>query len=132
MSDTLIHSDTTGKILNCFFAVYNELGFGFLEKVYEKALKMELEITGLEVKTQNPIHVIYKGKVVGEYYPDLLVENSVIVEIKSVSALKEEHEAQLINYLTATATEVGLLLNFGPKPQYMRKIHTNKRHTYVS
>jgi GxxExxY protein len=132
MTNKLFHSDLTGKILKCFFAVYNGLGFGFLEKVYENALKMELEMAGLEVKAQKPIHVMYKGGVVGEYFPDLLVENRVIVEIKSVSDLNDEHEAQLINYLAATKIEVGLLLNYGPKPQYMRKIHTNISNTYGS
>lgn len=85
MADILIHSDITGNILNCFFAVCNDLGVGFLENACENALKLELEMAGLEVKAQNPIHVMYKGRVVGEYYPDHLVKNSVIVEIESSS-----------------------------------------------
>ncbi|MDD3144126.1 MAG: GxxExxY protein [Candidatus Cloacimonetes bacterium] len=127
MTDADFDNELTGKIINCFYRVYNELGFGYLEKVYEKALKLELDQVGLKVELQKPIQVLYKGVVVGDYFADMLVENQVIVEIKSVTKLGSEHEAQLINYLATTNTQVGLLLNFGPDPKVMRKIHTIKK-----
>jgi GxxExxY protein len=107
--------------------VYNVLGYGFLEKVYAGALKIELEKKGLLVVPQAKINVLYEGQYVGIYYADMLVEDSVIVEIKAVATLLEEHEAQLLNYLKATNIEVGLLLNFGLKPTFRRKIYTNER-----
>ncbi len=119
------YSDLTSNIINCFYKVYNELGYGFLEKVYENALKIELESKGLMVEKQKPIAVYYKEHLVGEYFADLIVENKVILELKAAETLCEEHEYQLINYLKATEIEVGLLLNFGKKPQISRKIFTN-------
>lgn len=120
------HKAITEQILKAFYAVYNILGYGFLEKVYENAMVLELGESGLEVVTQAPIKVFYSGHVVGEYFADLLVDDAVIVELKSVGALSPEHEAQLLNYLKATRYEVGLLLNFGPKPQVMRKVYDNQ------
>ena len=120
----------TKQIIGAFYTVYNALGYGFLEKVYENALAIELRQIGLHVDCQRPIHVHYRGLVVGEYYADLLVEDRVIVELKAVRALGQEHEAQLLNYLNATRYEVGLLLNFGPKPQVKRKVYDNDRKTY--
>ncbi len=126
----LKHENLTGQIIKAFYDVYNELGYGFLEKVYEKALALELESMGLRVGRQRPIKVYYLGRQVGDYYADLIVEGLVIIEIKCAEALCEAHEAQLLNYLKATDIEVGLLLNFGPKPAFRRKIFTNdkKRH----
>lgn len=126
----LKHENLTGQIIKAFYKVYNELGYGFLEKVYEKALALELESMGLRVGRQRPVKVYYLGRQVGDYYADLIVEGLVIIELKCADALCEAHEAQLLNYLKATDIEVGLLLNFGPKPAFRRKILTNdkKRH----
>jgi GxxExxY protein len=121
-----LYKDLTSSIISCFYKVYNELGYGFLEKVYENALKIELESKGLFVEKQKPIAVYYNEYLVGEYFADLIVENKVILELKAAESLCEENEFQLINYLKATNIEVGLLLNFGKKPQISRKIFTNK------
>lgn len=120
-----LYKDLTSAIISCFYDVYNTLGYGFLEKVYENALKIELERNGLSVEKQKPIAVYYKDHLVGEYFADLIVENKVILELKTAETICEEHEYQLINYLKATEIEVGLLLNFGKKPQVRRKIFTN-------
>lgn len=120
-----MYKDLTSAIISCFYDVYNTLGYGFLEKVYENALKIELERNGLSVEKQKPIAVYYKDHLVGEYFADLIVENKVILELKTAETICEEHEYQLINYLKATEIEVGLLLNFGKKPQVRRKIFTN-------
>ena len=125
--ETLIHSEITGKIIKAFFKVYNTLGYGFLEKVYENALILELEEMGLNEVKQNPIKVFYNGKEIGEYFADIIVENSVIIELKAVDKLADIHEAQLLNYLKATNIEVGLLLNFGTKAEYKRKVFNNNR-----
>jgi len=126
----LLHENLTGQIIKAFYDVCNELGYGFLEKVYEKALALELESMGLRVGRQRPVKVYYLGREVGDYYADLIVGGLVIIELKCAEALCEAHEAQLLNYLKATNVEVGLLLNFGPKPAFRRKIFTNdkKRH----
>ena len=116
----------TQKIIGCAYQVHNTLGAGFLEKVYENALKIELEQTGLAVKQQQPINVHYQGRVIGEYYADLWVENRVIIELKAVRALDKIHEVQLVNYLTATGINTGLLLNFGPSVQVRRKFRDYK------
>lgn len=123
----LKHSDITGKIIKAFFTVYNTLGYGFLEKVYENALTFELRSMGLYVSRQQPIKVYYNGNLVGDYYADLIIENCVIIELKVAEAICEAHEAQLLNYLKATEIEVGMLLNFGAKPEYRRKIFTNDK-----
>jgi len=125
-NDNFIHSDTTEKIIKCFYKVYNTLGYGFLEKVYENAMFIELRNLGLFVEKQKQIIVYYEEVKVGEYYADLIVSKSVIVELKAAESLCEEHEFQLINYLKATNIEIGLLLNFGKEPQMKRKIFTNK------
>ena len=121
------HSEITEKIIKCFFKVYNDLGYGFLEKVYENAMFIELKSLGLFVEKQKQIIVYYEKEKVGEYYADLIVSESVIVELKAAESLCEEHEFQLINYLKATEVEVGLLLNFGKTAQVKRKIFSNKR-----
>jgi GxxExxY protein len=121
-----LHSGLTETIIGCFYTVYNKLGFGFLEKVYENALLIELREAGLSAASQIPIEVYYKDKKVGNYYADLLVNDKVIIELKAGDGvIIEEHELQLINYLRATEIEVGLLLFFGKKPQFKRKLFTN-------
>lgn len=126
----LKHKDITDKILHAFFkVVYPQLGYGFLEKVYENAMVIALTAMGLKVQQQVKIAVYFQGQVIGEYFADLLVENVVIVELKAASRILLEHEAQLLNYLRATPYEVGLLLNFGPKPTFVRKAFDNDRKT---
>jgi len=128
------HKDITELIIQAFYTVYNTLGYGFLEKVYQNALVIELRRLGPEVIPEAPIKVYYnpstgsgqRGQVVGEYFAGLLVAGAVLVEIKAVRTLAPEHEAQLLNYLKATPYEVGLLLNFGPKPQFKRKVYDNE------
>ena len=126
MTEEYKHQNLTSIIIKCFYKVYNELGFGFLEKVYENALKIELELNDLSVDKQKQIKVYYREKQVGDYYADLIIDGKVIVELKAAEAIREEHEAQLINYLKATDIEIGLLLNFGKKPEIRRKIFTNR------
>jgi len=122
----LLHKGLTDRIPGAFYQVYNTLGYGFLEKVYENALWIELQRKGLRCKKQVPITVYYEGKEVGAYYADMVVEDCVILELKAAEAICEEHEYQLINYLKATEIEVGLLLNFGKAPQFRRKVFTNQ------
>ena len=127
------YTELTEAVIKCFYKVYNSLGYGFLEKVYERSLVIELKSIGFNVEVQKPITVCYSDEVVGEYFCDLLVENKVIVEIKATNSLLKEHEAQLLNYLRATNLEVGLLLNFGPEPQIRRKAFSNiRKSTSVS
>jgi GxxExxY protein len=123
----MLHENLTEKIIKCFYNVYNTLGFGFLEKVYENALLIELKKEGLNVSKQFPIKVYYNNCVVGEYFADITVNDCIILELKAAEVLIEEHELQLINYLKATEIEIGLLLNFGKKPEIRRKIFTNDR-----
>ena len=125
----LIEKELTGKIISAFYDVYNELGYGFLEKVYENALCNELTERGIPCKKQQPIKVFYKEKEVGSYYADIIVEDKIILELKA-SDLCEEHEYQLLNYLKATDIEVGLLLGFGKKPVFKRKVFSNERKKY--
>jgi len=120
------HSEITGKILKAFYTVYNELGYGFLEKVYENSMMIELRKSGLFCEKQKPIKVYYDEILVGDYYADIVVEDKVIIELKAVENLITEHEVQLVNYLKATGIEVGLLLNFGPKPQRIRRVLTQE------
>jgi GxxExxY protein len=121
----LKHGDITDKIIKVFYKVYNTLGYGFLEKVYENALVLELRQMGLQVSQQYKIKVYYNGNLIGDYFADIVVENVVIIEIKVADNLCDSHEAQLLNYLKATEVEVGLLLNFGPEPQFRRKVFSN-------
>ena len=123
----LLHKEITSAIISAFYTVYNTLGYGFLEKVYENALVLELEKRGLKVQTQFPIQVYYEGKIVGKYFADLLVADTVIVELKAVEQLIAAHETQLINYLKATEIEVGLLLNFGKEAKYKRRVFTQRK-----
>jgi GxxExxY protein len=119
--------DLSEKVIMAFYNVYNTLGYGFLEKVYENALLIELTKIGIAATAQSPIQVLYDSKVVGEYFADIMVENCIIVEIKAAKNLAAEHEAQLLNYLKATNIEVGLLVNFGPKPEVKRRAFENSR-----
>lgn len=109
------HQDLTEKIIGCAYKVHNRLGYGFLESVYEKSLLIELRKTGISAKAQVPITVRYEGEVVGDFIADILVEDKVIVELKSISQIAKAHEVQLVNYLVATGKEIGLLINFGEK-----------------
>ena len=124
-TDNYMHSGITETVIKAYYNVYNSLGFGFLEKVYENAMYIELREMGMFVEKQKPITVNYMGNKVGEYFADLVVNEKVIVELKAAEALCEEHEYQLINYLKATDLEVGLLLNFGKKPEFRRKVFAN-------
>src|SRR6185295_10431641 len=119
--------DLTQKIIGCAFKVHNALGPGFLEKVYENALRIELEKLGLTVKQQEPIKVFYDGQAVGEYYADLWVEERIVIELKAAQILVKRHEVQLVNYLTATNVDNGLLLNFGSSMQVKRKFREYKQ-----
>lgn len=121
------HEELTDKIIQAFYDVYNELGFGFLENVYQNALYFELLDRGFAVEPQVEIDVYYRSRAVGKYRADLVVEDLIIIELKAVDSLVKEHEFQLINYLRATDKEVGLLLNFGLKPEIRRKIFDNER-----
>ena len=126
-TNELLHKELTGSILKLFYIVYNELGYGFLERVYQNAMYYELKANGYKVETQKRIVIYYKDIIVGEYYADLIVDDCVILELKAVENLTKEHHYQLINYLKGTDCEVGLLLNFGKKPEFTRKVYENYR-----
>lgn len=121
----LLHKELTEKILNAFYEVYHELGYGFLEKVYQNALFFELKDRGFEVIPQRRCPVYYKGKEVGEYFCDMIVNNLVILELKACEFILEEHEVQLQNYLKASSIELGFVLNFGKQPEFSRKVFSN-------
>ena len=125
--EELLHKELTEVIINAFYKVYNHLGYGFLEKVYENALMYELKSKGLFVEKQKPINVYYQQVLVGEFYADLEVNETIILELKASSELVYENEVQLMNYLKATEIEVGLLFNFGKKPEFRRKVFMNKQ-----
>jgi len=125
------HSELTGQVIQIFYGVYNDLGYGFLERVYENGLLLRLRKAGFDVVQQYPIRVYLDGEVIGEYFADLVINDLVIVELKAIDKLNEAHNAQLINSLKATEYEVGLLLNFGPKPQVVRKIYDNRRKRLI-
>lgn len=121
------HTELTEQIIGVFFEVYNELGIGFLEKVYQEGMALVLKSKGVEVQCQVPLPVWFRGTKIGTYEADLIVGRSVLVELKACKALDSSHEAQLLNYLRATEIEVGLLLNFGPRPQVRRFAFENQR-----
>jgi GxxExxY protein len=125
-SDNHKHSQLTEKIIKAFYTVYNQLGYGFLEKVYENALLIELRKTGLVAEKQVPIKVYYDDQEVGDYYADIVVNQLVILELKATQTVAPAHEAQLVNYLKATQIEVGLLFNFGLKPAVKRRVFLNE------
>ena len=126
------HQELTEQIIKAFYNVYNTLGYGFLEKVYENAMLIELTEMGFSVERQKKIHVYFKEKIVGEYTSDLIVENLVICELKTNENLIEDNEKQLINYLKATTIEVGLLFNFGKRPEIRRKVFDNENKVWYT
>jgi len=117
--------ELTERIIKIFYKVYNTLGYGFLEKIYEHAMMIEFRKANISAVSQDPIKVLYDDEIIGEYFADILVDGKVIVEIKATKNLIIDHEAQLLNYLKATDIEVGLLLNFGPKPEIRRRVFDN-------
>lgn len=120
----LLEKNLTEKIIGACFEVSNELGAGFLERVYEKALLIALNDKDLAAKAQIPLKVLFRGSIVGEFYTDVFVEERVIIELKAVKSISSEHEAQLLNYLKATGIKVGLLINFGkPKLEWKRLVY---------
>lgn len=120
-------NDLTEKVIGCAYRVHNELGVGFVEKVYENSLRLELLSEGLSVKQQHPIPVLYRGEVVGDFFADLVVEDRLIVELKAVQNVVKEHEVQLVNYLAATKVDDGLLINFGSSVEVKRKFREYKK-----
>ena len=128
----LLHKDLTSAVLSVFYDVYNELGYGFLEKVYQKSMAIELRSRGFFVESQKQILVNYKGFQVGEYFADLVINEKLILELKATEFLVVDFEYQLINYLKASDIEVGMLLNFGKKPEFRRKVFENKRKIFSS
>ena len=123
----MLHSALSKEIIQSFYKVYNALGYGFLEKVYENAMMIEFRKRGLFAEQQKKIWVHYEEEVVGDYYADIIVENKVILELKASKELCEDHENQLLNYLKATDKELGFLLNYGKDPEFVRKIFSNQR-----
>jgi GxxExxY protein len=122
MEENFKYSEITELIIRAFYNVYNKLGYGFLEKVYENGMLIELKRLGLKVEKQKPIKVFYDEFEIGEYFADLVVNDSIIIELKAVENLLPEHEAQLVNYLKATDIEVGMLFNFGKEPKFKRRV----------
>jgi len=120
-----LHEDLTKKIIKCFYSVYDELGYGFLETVYAKALLLELVDSELTAEEQKDIKVYFKNNSVGNFKADIVVDNKVIIEVKAVKTLLPIHEVQVVNYLKATGIEVGLLVNFGEKLEFKRKVMSN-------
>ena len=127
----MLHEVLTDRIICAFYTVYNILGYGFLEKVYENALVLELRKSELQVRQQESVKVFYGGEQVGDYYADIVVNGLVILELKAAEALKNEHFSQLTNYLKATDKEIGLLLNFGKKPEFKRILLTNDKKRFT-
>ncbi|WP_367279868.1 GxxExxY protein [Bacteroides sp.] len=127
----LTQVDKTNVIIKAFYDVYNELGYGFLENVYQNALYKELMLREIPCVAHPKINVYYKKEVVGYYEADIIAFDSVILELKAVSQLTEAHEIQLVNYLKATTLEVGLLLNFGPKPEFQRKVFSHYYREHI-
>jgi len=124
---TLKHSELTDAVLGVFFRVYNELGYGFLESVYEEALAIALGECGFHVERQAPVPVWYHGHKIGDFKADLIVNRMLLLELKSARRLEPVHEAQTLNYLKATEIELALLLNFGPRPEFRRLLFDNER-----
>jgi GxxExxY protein len=122
-----LHKSLSDSILKVYYEVYNELGYGFLEKVYQNAMYFELKSQGYKVEAQKQIKVYYKSQIVGEYYADLIIDDLITLELKACECLMDEHQAQLLNYPKATKVEIGMLLNFGTTPEFKRLIYTNDR-----
>jgi GxxExxY protein len=124
---SLKHGEITEKVIGVFYDVYNELGFGFLEIVYHRAMLVALERAGLSAESKVPLPVFFRGQPVGDFEADIVVEPAVILELKAADDFHPAHDAQLLNYLKASTAEVGLLLNFGPKPRFKRLVFDNER-----
>ena len=124
----LLHGEVTRRVIGAFYYVYNRLGHGFLESVYQKALANTLERTGTRVLREAPMTVEFEGVAVGDFRADLVIEDRVIVEVKAVDQLGAVHEAQLMNYLRASGVDIGLLLNFGPKATFRRLVNPRANH----
>lgn len=127
----MLHKDLTDPIIKTFYDVYNELGYGFLEKVYQNAMYVELKSRGFKVEAQKQIKVYYKQLEIGLYYADIVVNDLIVLELKAADPIIQEFEWQLLNYLRATHMEVGLLLNFGHKPEFRRKVFDNTRKKFT-
>ena len=125
--EELVPKELVDIILKHFYRIYNDLGYGFLERVYQNALYFALTDEGLKCETEKPIKVYFDGRVVGDYRADILVEDCVILELKATEDFNLAYENQLINYLKATDIEVGYVLNFGKKPKYCRNVYSNSR-----
>lgn len=125
----MLNQDLTEKIIGCAFTVHNTLGAGFLEKVYEQALILELKASGLSDRSQEPLSVKFRDQIIGEYFADLIVEDRVICELKAVDVLKKAHEVQHVNYLVATGIDVGVLINFGDSVTVRRKYREYKKQS---
>lgn len=126
----LLHKETADKVLKSFYTVYNKMGFGFSEKIYENSLIVEMRKLGLVCQQQKRIPVYYENYMVGEYHADIIVDSKIILELKAVKTITTEHETQLFNYLRATEVEVGYVLGFGEKPQFKRILFTNDRKQF--
>ncbi|CAN5364079.1 GxxExxY protein [soil metagenome] len=126
----LLHSSITDRIIKVYYDVYSELGCGFLESLYEKAMEMALIEAGLKVCRQKDVHVFFRGRILSEFRVDMVVEEAVILEFKSCKALEDWHASQLINYLRSTKFEVGMLFNFGPSPEFRRLAFSNSRKRF--
>lgn len=123
----LLHPEFSDKILKSFYHVYNELQYGFKEKIYHNSMLIELRENGLKVESEKTVPVYYKQVIVGKYRADLIVENCIIIELKAQTTIKDAYEAQLLQYLKATPIEIGFVLNFGTKPEFVRRVFSNKR-----
>jgi GxxExxY protein len=123
----LRHRELTEKIIGAFYEVYNELGHGFLESVYERALAIPLVQAGMKVERQVAVAVWFRGEQIGDFRADMMIDRKVLLELKAARTIDQAHEEQLLNYLRATEIEVGLVLNFGIKPQFRRLVYENER-----
>jgi len=130
-TDKLMYKELTHFIIKSFYDVYNELGGGFLESVYENAMALVLQQQGLQVETQKEIAVYFRGNIIGNFRADMVVEEKVLLELKAVRCLEPVHEAQLLNYLKATTIEVGLLMNFGNEPAFKRLVYNKQQKQSV-
>lgn len=128
----LVCADLTDKVIGVFYDVYNQLGYGFLESVYQKSMAIALREKNLHVVSEEPILVRFRGQEVGHFFADIVVDHKLIVELKAARTIEPAHEAQVLNYLRASTIEVGLLLNFGPRPQFRRFRFDNQRKIRVN
>ena len=127
----MLHKEITDKVLRAFYDVYNELGCGFLERVYQNSMMIELRKKGLEAEEERKVEVHYGENIVGTFFADITVDGKVILELKACEELRDQHKNQLINYLKASDLEIGLLLNFGPEPTFKRVIFSNRKSTPI-